>query len=191
MEKFKRIASMLVFNLAETFLIFLIGKILGLETNGIIIVMLCFVISRAVFGRALHFKTWYRCLIWSLLILLSLFLILKVDLIVAILFTVFTALIMTGRANINDMYLWGGNKLNAAVYEWVKFNQDNKLLLEYEKKLKETDKRKYYIFVYRFKEFKSYKEISELMELDEQRICDEIKIISHFIEYSIRLNEGE
>lgn len=191
MEKFKRIASMLVFNLAETFLIFLIGKILGLETNGIIIVMLCFVISRAVFGRALHFKTWYRCLIWSLLILLSLFLILKVDLIVAILFTVFTALIMTGRANINDMYLWGGNKLNAAVYEWVKFNQDNKMLLEYEKKLKETDKRKYYIFVYRFKEFKSYKEISELMELDEQRICDEIKIISHFIEYSIRLNEGE
>ena len=191
MEKSKQIISMLIFNVAETILIFLIGKLLGLETNSIIIVMLCFMISRGVFGRALHFKTWYRCLIWSLLILLSLFLILKVDLIVAILFTVFTALIMTGRANINDMYLWGGNKLNAAVYEWVKFNQDNKMLLEYEKKLKETDKRKYYIFVYRFKEFKSYKEISELMELDEQRICDEIKIISHFIEYSIRLNEGE
>lgn len=190
-EQIKNILTTVIFNLAETFLIFLVGKILGLETNGIIIIMLCFVISRAVFRRALHFKTWYRCLIWSLLILLSLFLILKVDLIVAILFTVFTALIMTGRANINDMYLWGGNKLNAAVYEWVKFNQDNKMLLEYEKKLKETDKRKYYIFVYRFKEFKSYKEISELMELDEQRICDEIKIISHFIEYSIRLNEGE
>lgn len=191
MEKIKQIISMLIFNFAETILIFLIGKLLGLETNSIIIVMLCFMISRGVFGNALHFKTWYRCLVWSLLILLSLFLILKVDLVVSILFTIFSAFIMTGKSNINDMYLWGGNKLNAEVYNWVKYNQDNKMLLEYEKKLKETDKRKYYIFVYRFKEFKSYKDIAELMELDEQRISDEIKIISHFIEYSIRLNESE
>lgn len=191
MEKAKQIISMLIFNIAETILIFLIGKLLGLETNSIIIVMLCFMISRGVFGKALHFKTWYRCLVWSLLILLSLFLILKVDLVVSILFTIFSAFIMTGKSNIKDMYLWGGNKLNAEVYNWVKYNQDNKMLLEYEKKLKETDKRKYYIFVYRFKEFKSYKDIAELMELDEQRISDEIKIISHFIEYSIRLNESE
>ena len=191
MEKVKQIISMLIFNFAETILIFLIGKLLGLETNSIIIVMLCFMISRGVFGKALHFKTWYRCLVWSLLILLSLFLILKVDLVVSILFTIFSAFIMTGKSNIKDMYLWGGNKLNAEVYNWVKYNQDNKMLLEYEKKLKETDKRKYYIFVYRFKEFKSYKDIAELMELDEQRISDEIKIISHFIEYSIRLNESE
>lgn len=122
---------------------------------------------------------------------MSLFLILKVDLVVSILFTIFSAFIMTGKSNIKDMYLWGGNKLNAEIYNWVKYNQDNKMLLEYEKKLKETDKRKYYIFVYRFKEFKSYKDIAKLMELDEQRISDEIKIISHFIEYSIRLNESE
>ena len=190
-EQIKNILTTVIFNFAETILIFLIGKLLGLETNSIIIVMLCFMISRGVFGKALHFKTWYRCLVWSLLILLSLFLILKVDLVVSILFTIFSAFIMTGKSNINDMYLWGGNKLNAEVYNWVKYNQDNKMLLEYEKKLKETDKRKYYIFVYRFKEFKSYKDIAELMELDEQRISDEIKIISHFIEYSIRLNESE
>jgi hypothetical protein len=62
-------------------------------------------ISRGCFGKALHFKTWYRCLVWSSLILLSLFLILKVDLVISILFTIFAAFIMTGKSNINDMYL--------------------------------------------------------------------------------------
>ena len=63
-------------------------------------------------------------------------------------------------------------------------------LIEYENNLKKTDKRKYFIFVYRFREFKSYSEISKIMDIDIQRISDEVKIISHFIEYSIRL-EGE
>ena len=56
--------------------------------------------------------------------------------------------------------------------------------------IKKTDKKKYFIFVYRFREFKSYSDISKIMDIDIQRISDEVKIISHFIEYSIRL-EGE
>ena len=70
MEKYKRIISTLIFNIAETILIFLVGRMLRLEINNIIIVMLCFMVSRGFFGKTLHFKTWYRCLIWSLLILL-------------------------------------------------------------------------------------------------------------------------
>lgn len=63
-----------------------------------------------------------------------------------------------------------------------------KKLIEYEAKLKETDKQKYYIFKYRFREFKSYSQIAKIMDMDGQRISDEIKIMSHFIEYSIRLD---
>jgi hypothetical protein len=92
--------------------------------------------------------------------------------------------------DLNKLFFWGGNVLNQEVFDWVKFNQNNEKLIEYENNLKKTDKRKYFIFVYRFREFKSYSEISKIMDIDIQRISDEVKIISHFIEYSIRL-EGE
>ena len=78
-KKIRNIISTLIFNTAETILIVLVGKLLGLQLNNIVMVMLCFMISRGFFGKSLHFKNWYRCLIWSLLILLSLFLILKID----------------------------------------------------------------------------------------------------------------
>ena len=105
-----------------------------------------------------------------------------------ILLTIFTGFVSTGKADINDMFMWKGSDLNQQVFEWVKFNQDNKKLIEYEHNLEKTDKRKYFIYVYRFKEFKKYSEIAELMETDPQRISDEVKIMSHFIEYSIRLS---
>ena len=133
MEKFKYIFSNLIFNIAETILIFLIGKLLCLPTNYIITIMLCFTISRGCFGKALHFKTWYRCLVWSSLILLSLFLILKVDLIISILFTIFAAFIMTGKSNINDIYLWSGKSSKYdALKEFISFSPNNAIILEHE-----------------------------------------------------------
>lgn len=73
MEKYKRIISSLIFNICETVLILLVGIGLDLNIKEIIIVMLSFMISRGCFGNILHFKAWYRCLVFSLLILLSLF----------------------------------------------------------------------------------------------------------------------
>ena len=76
MSRFKVIVGSLIFNIAETSLIFLTGLLLELPINHIILIMLTFMVSRGFFGNALHFKTWYRCLVWSLLILLSLFVLL-------------------------------------------------------------------------------------------------------------------
>ena len=158
MEKFKYIFSSLIFNIAETILIFLIGKLLCLPTNHIITIMLCFMLSRGCFGKALHFKTWYRCLVWSSLILLSLFLILKVDLIISILFTIFAAFIMTGKSNINDMYLWKPN--NESKYSDIE---------EYIK--------------YRFKDHKTFSEISELLDIPTNRITEELDKVA----FSLRI----
>lgn len=94
---------------------------------------------------------------------------------------------ITNIKDLNQLFFWGGNKLNKEVFDWVKFNPNNEKLLKYEQDLKEHDKQKYVIFKYRFREFKSYSDISKLMDIDIQRISDEIKVISHFIEYSIRL----
>ena len=159
MEKFKYIFSSLIFNIAETILIFLIGKLLCLPTNYIITIMLCFMISRGCFGKALHFKTWYRCLVWSSLILLSLFLILKVDLIISILFTIFAAFIMTGKSNIYD-----------ALKEFISFSPNNSIILEHEEYWRKNYIMRYKIFKLYFRDNKSYEEIKQIEDLPDNTI---------------------
>lgn len=171
MEKYKRIISTLIFNIAETILIFLVGRMLGLEINNIIIVMLCFMVSRGFFGKSLHFKTWYRCLVWSLLILLSLFLILKIDLKISILFTIFSAFIMTGRSNINDMYLWSGKASKYdALKDLIAISPNNSIILEHEEYWRKNYPIRYDIFKLYFRENKTYQEIAEIKGFDDNTI---------------------
>jgi len=185
----KNFISSLIFNIAETILIFLVGKLLNLPTNFIIVVMLTFMISRGLFGNALHFKTWYRCLIWSTLILLSLFMILKIDFKISILFTIFSAFIMTGKSNIQDMYLWKLN--NESKYkdidEYVKYNLMNKNLLDFEENLKRRDDILYLVYKYRFRENLSLIKISEkLNNMENARIVEKLDQIA----LAIRINCG-
>lgn len=176
MENLKRNLSSLIFNIAETILIFMIGRLLNLPVNYIIIVMLSFMISRGCFGQALHFKTWYRCLVWSSLILLSLFLILKVDLIISVLFTIFSAFIMTGKSNINDIYLWKATNESKYVdiEEYIKYHEYDDELIEFEEKVKRRDNKLYLLYKYRFKEHKSFSKISELLDIPTNRITEEL-----------------
>lgn len=168
MERNKQIISIAIFNIAETILIFLVGRVLRLETNHIFLVMLSFVVSRGFFGQSLHFKTWYRCLVWSLLILLSLFLILKIDLKISILFTIFSAFIMTGKSNINDMYLWSGKTSKYdALKDFMAMSPNNPIVLEHEEYWRKNYLIRYEIFKYYFRENKTYKEISKLKDWNE------------------------
>ena len=179
----------LIFNIVETILIFLIGKLLNLPINFILSIMLTFLISRSCFGKTLHFKTWYRCLICSLTIMLSLFLILKIDLVLSILFTIFSAFIMTGRANINDMYLWkSGDEPSKYqdIIEYVKYHELDDKLLEFEHKIRERNNLEYLIYKYRFKDEKTFNEMSELLDMDNPRIVEQLDKIA----FAIRLYCG-
>lgn len=186
MEKVRNILTTLVFNIAETVLIFLIGRLLNLPINEIIAIMLTFMISRGFFGKALHFKTWYRCLIWSSLIMLSLFLLLKVDLVVSIMFAIFSAFIMTGKSNIKDMYLWNNHNEPSKyqdVIDYIKYHELDDKLLEFEEKIKKRDSLEYQIYKYRFKEGKTFGEISGLLDIDSPKIV----IYLDKIAFAIRL----
>lgn len=171
MEKVKNIVSTIIFNIAETALIFLVGMLLKLEIRDIILVMLCFMVSRGFFGKSLHFKTWYRCLVWSLLILLSLFLILKVDLVISVLFTIFSAFIMTGKSNINDMYLWSGKSSKYdALKDFIAMSPNNPIILEHEEYWRKNYFMRSEIFKLYFRENKSYDEIRELKDLPDNTV---------------------
>lgn len=170
----------LLFNVVETLLIFLMGKLIGLPFNHILIVMLTFIISRGCFGNTMHFKTWYRCLIWSAFIMLSLFLILKIDLVLSILFTIFSALIMTGKSNINDMYLW--KPTNESKYrdieEYIKYNLTNSRLLDFEENLKRKDDLLFLIYKYKFKDKLSFAQINERLDMENPRIVEKLDQIA-------------
>lgn len=188
MEKYRIFLGSLIFNIAETILIFLIGRLLDLPIKEVIIIMLSFMISRGCFGNALHFKDWYRCLIWSALILLSLFVILKVDFTISVLFTIFSAFIMTGKSNINDMYLWNNNKQGKYkdIEDFVKYNEFNPKLLDFEENLKRKDGLLFLIYKYKFRDGLKFKEISEILKLDNPRIVESLDRIA----LAFRINLG-
>ena len=190
MEKIRRLVPILIFNLAETLIILFSGIALNLRIEYILLVMLTFMISRGFFGKALHFKTWYRCLVWSTLIMLSLFVLLKVDLVISIVFAVFAAFTMTGKSNIKDMYLWNNNGKPSKyedVAEFIKYNEYDDRLLEFENKLKETSSLEYLIYKYRFKENKTFAEISELLDIDNPRIVEKLDKIAFAIRLYCRI----
>lgn len=190
MKKILYFLPSIIFNVIEFLIIILIGLLLEIKFINIIFIILLFSILRMITGTAIHYKSWKLCLLWSTLQITSLFIVAKTDnIIITILYIIFSSLILSGKGDINDIFMWGGNNLNLEVFDWVKYNQDNIKLKDYENKLKELDKKKYYIFKYRFREFKTYKQIADLMDIDAQRVSDEIKIMSHFIEFSIRLDD--
>jgi MFS superfamily sulfate permease-like transporter len=179
----------LVFNIGETILILLIGIALVIPIEYILLVMMTFMISRGLFGKALHFKTWYRCLVWSLLILFSLFVILKIDIVLAIIFSIFSAFIMTGKSDINDLYLWKNNNEPSKyqdIIDFVKYNELDDRLIEFENKVKMRNNLEYLIYKYKFKEERTFSEMSELLDLETPRIVEYLDKIA----FAVRLYCG-
>ena len=189
MENFKKILPSLIFNIAETAIIVLMGMLMKLPIAYIILVMLAFMITRGFFGKPLHFKTWYRCLVWSALVMLSLFVLLKVDLTISITFAIFAAFIMTGRSNINDMYLWKNCDEPSKyqdIIDYIKYNELDDKLLEFERKIKERNNLEYLIYKYKFKDGKTFSDMSELLDLDNPRIVEHLDKIA----FALRLYCG-
>lgn len=179
----------IIFNAVEFLAIILIGVLLEMKLIDIICIILLFAIIRMLTKSAIHYKNWKLCLFWSTFQMFTLFLASKAGIAISVLITVFAAIVLSGKGDYKDIFMWGGNSLNKIVFDWVKFNQDNEKLIKYEEDLKKTDKQKYFIFKYRFREFKSYSQIASIMGIGTQRISEEINVMSHFIEYSIRLDK--
>lgn len=171
MNKVKKLLPTLIFNIVETLIIFMCGLALNLEIKYILMIMLTFMISRGFFGRALHFKTWYRCLIWSSFIMLSLFVLLKVDLVVSVMFAIFSAFIMTGKSNICDMYLWTGKVSKYdALKNFVAISPNHPILLEHEEYWRKNYPMRYEIFQLYFRENQTYEYIAKLKGFEDNTI---------------------
>lgn len=175
-----KIAS-LIFNIAETILIFMIGRMMSVSVNFIILVMSVFFISRLLYGKPKHYNKWYRRCIWSCLVFTSLYTISHLDLLAIIILTMFTALITSGKADINDVYMWKNTSKYQDILDYIKYNPFADDLLEFENKLKNTDNLTYLLYKYKFKENKTFAEISELLDIETNRITENLDKIAFAI----------
>jgi len=177
----------LLFNIVETIIIFMIGKIFKVNSSVIVILMVTFFITRLLCGHPKHYNKAYRCFIWSTLTFTSVYALSNLDLFANILLTIFAGFIATGRADINDIYQWKGTQTKYAdIEEYIKYNSMNDKLIEFENKLQEKDKLLYLLYKYRFKDKMTFSEISEKLDMENPRIVEKLNTIA----FSIRIYCG-
>lgn len=196
----KKLLPSIIFNLAESLVIILIGFWLNLGTKEILMILLLFAMTRMRLGGAMHYKDWYRCLIWSALVFLSLFIVAKSGIVLSIIMTIFCAYILTGKGNIDkdyiptrtniitDMFLWKNNKCSkySDIEEYIKYHPFDEELINLEEKIKKRDNIDYLIYKYRFKDKLTFTEISDKLEIDNPRIVERLDNIA----FAIRLYCG-
>ncbi len=186
-EKILLYLPSIIFNVAEVIVIALIGTLLQLPLQTLVMIFILFAIIRTSLGGSMHYKDWYKCMIWSALVFLSLFVLAKANLIICILMTIFCACILTKRGNISDIFMWKGKATKYAdVDEYIKYHLLDDKLIEFEKKIQEQDKLDYLIYKYRFKDNLTFEQISDKLDIGTPRVSEKIEKIA----FAIRLYCG-
>lgn len=181
----------IIFNVFETLMLILCAYLLELTIVEILLIFLTFEISRFYFKFPKHYKKWQQCLIWTLLIFTSLFVVARVDITVGILTTIFSAYILSGKADIKDIYMW--KPKNESKYkkleDYIKYKRlcDNRKLIEIEKELENDDPELYMYYKRRFLENKTFNQIAEEFETETARIVEKLDKIYLIFKYSLKL----
>lgn len=172
-KKYMNLPS-IVFNIIETILLVLMAWLLKIGVKNTLVVFLAFQISRATFKMPKHYKDWQKCLIWTLLIFTSLFVVAKVDLIIGVLVSVFAAYILSGKSDLRDMYMWNPDKSSKyqKLIDYIKFNGLDEKLIQTENNLKNIDNIMFLVYKRKFRENKTFREISNELDLENPRIVE-------------------
>ena len=190
----------IIFNLLETFLILLVGWMLNLNSKDIILIVVLFVSGRIFLKGAMHYKSWKKCLIWTLLLMTSLFILVKIDIYIAIYMTLFSAYIVTERANVKDGYMYYKDVRREGKYrEMERFIEDNinsQEVKKFEDKLKKINtiykdryKKDFYcVYELKFKEGKSFEEIKQRTNISDNHELTKILDII-FITFNMYMDD--
>lgn len=190
----------IIFNLLETFLILLVGWMLNLNSKDIILIVVLFVSGRIFLKGAMHYKSWKKCLIWTLLLMTSLFILVKIDIYIAIYMTLFSAYIVTERANAKDGYMYYKDVRREGKYrEMERFVEDNinsQEVKKFEDKLRKINtiykdryKKDFYcVYELKFKEGKSFEEIKQRTNISDNHELTKILDII-FITFNMYMDD--
>ncbi len=101
MKKVLRLLPSIIFNIIELLIIYIFGTILKVSIQDMILILMFFALTTNALGGQLHYKDWRKCLIWSTLVFISFFLLIKIDIKIALSMVMFSAIILTNKGNIN------------------------------------------------------------------------------------------
>ncbi len=184
----KNIKSRL-FNIFELMLIIIIGLSMKVPVQEIIFLLIIFMVVRKNSNNPMHYKSPYLCMLWTILIFTSFYILTYVNPIIAMLGAGFAALVVTGNADVNDTFMFS-NDDESKYREMKKFiqeNRDTEIIKEYEKIIKilnqKYEKRYkidfYKVFILEFYERKTFKQIIEETNLkDNKEVTKALDIIS-------------
>ncbi len=169
-----------IFNLLEAVVVFWGGIKINVSISIIILIVLIFSTVRMLTKSAKHYKSMCKCMIWSTIVILSLLVVTKVDLMIAIAMTVFSAIVLSGKGDIKDCFMWANKESKFSdIDKYIKENSENNdLLVEFENRLEEKDLNAYILYKYRFKENKSFTQMSKLTNMDSRRITDKLNEVA-------------
>ena len=189
--KVKEIALRSLLATAEILIIFFIGLLIKVPLNVNILITGLFCIIKMLCNKGkhnMHYASWYRCIIWSVLTFLSLYLLSSLDIISIIILTILTAILSTDFTNINETLQWKGKESKYQdIMDYIKYNPLADDLLDFEKKLKEKDTKLYMLYKYRFKDGKSFSEISNIMDIETNRITELLEKIAFAIRMTCKI----
>lgn len=169
----KIMVNAILFNLTEIICVMLVGLSLNIKIKYVIIITFLFPTFRFIFKKPMHYKSPYLCFLITLSMFSTLFLLLKIDLIVSIILTIFSSYILTNNANIYDMFMWTGKKTQYQdIIDYIKYNPLNSKIKEFEDKIQEQDNLSYLIYKYRFKDMLTFAEISKRLDIETNRITE-------------------
>lgn len=175
----KQLISLIIFNLFEVVCIIIIGLLMKIPLYLSITLLLVFFICRNNYGKAKHYKSGFKCFIWSELSFISIFLICQINTSLALLYTAFYALILSGKVDISDTFMWKGtNSKYSKIIDYIKKNPNLEIIKKFEEKLKRCDDEKLYkIYDFRFKQNMTFTQISDLVDIETNRLSDELSRI--------------
>lgn len=172
-RKILNIIWIISFNLAEIVTLLLLGKLMGADYSCMAYVMVTFFIFRNICGKPMHYKKWQKCFVWTTLIFLSFFVLLKIELALSIILTIFAAFILTGKADLKSLFMWKGTTTKYQdIVDYIKYHPLSDELVQFEDNIKRQDDLTYLIYKYRFKDNLSFSEISDRLQMDTQRITE-------------------
>lgn len=193
-KKFKNKLPSYLFSIAETLVIFLVGILLGINYKEIIFIILTFAITKLSMvklkiAKSMHYKHIHECVIWSLLVLLSLFASSEASLLIAIAMSMLTAITVSTKADtnntnnlpdtnnlnnkisINDLYMWSGKSSKYdALKDLISLSPNNSMIIEHEEYWRKNYPMRYKIFKLYFRENNSYDDIRKLENLPDNTI---------------------
>ena len=138
MIKIRESIPTIIFNLTEFLIIFLLGIISKVSIEEITFLCILFTLIRSECDKPMHYQSPILCMIWSAMVFESFFLLTKINMPIAMIFTTFEAFILTKNADIKNMFLYkkSDNSKYIEKKQYIKTNKDSSKVNKFENILK-------------------------------------------------------